>query len=101
MEVYGDGCLKNLASLAEESDEARALFNESALKPFMEKVERFPMGIIFSTGDFAHQGSYFWKIVLKNLLHSVGLGMFSEKSVQSFLKRILPKKITSGTLNEI
>ncbi len=96
MEVYGDGCLSNLASLAEESDEARALFNDTALQPFLEKVKHYPMGIIFSTEEFANQGSYFWKIVLKDMLHSVGLGMFSEKSVQSFLKRILPKQITSG-----
>ena len=97
MEVYGDGCLSNLACLAEESDEARELFTETSLKPFMEKVERFPLGIIFDTTSFANQGIYFWKLALKDLLHSAGLGMFSEKSVQSFLKRILPKKITSGT----
>jgi tRNA(Ile)-lysidine synthetase, N-terminal domain len=95
-EVYGDGCLSNLATLAKESDEARAMFNETALKPFMSNVQRFPMGIIFSTEEFLNQGEYFWKIVLRDLLHSVGLGMFSDKSTDSFLKRITPKKITSG-----
>lgn len=97
-EVYGDGCLSNLATLAKESDEARAMFNETALKPFMSKVQRFPMGIIFSTEEFLNQGEYFWKIVLRDLLHSVGLGMFSDKSTDSFLKRITPKKITYGWL---
>ena len=96
-EVYGDGCLSHLASLAEESDEARHLLNETALKPFMAKVQRLPMGIIFSTEEFAHQGPYFWKIVLRDMLHSVGLGMFSDKSTETFLKRVLAKKITSGT----
>lgn len=95
-EVYGDGCLSNLAALAQESDQARELFNISALKPFMEKVQYFPMGVIISTKEFAHQGSYFWKIVLRDLLHSIGLGMFTDKSTETFLKRILPKKITSG-----
>mmetsp|Transcript_15077 Transcript_15077/g.28365 ORF Transcript_15077/g.28365 Transcript_15077/m.28365 type:complete len:590 (-) Transcript_15077:100-1869(-) len=97
-EVYGDGCLSNLATLAKESDEARAMFNETALKPFMAKVQRFPMGIIFSTEEFLNQGEYFWKIVLRDLLHSAGLGMFSDKSTDSFLKRIMPKNITSGWL---
>jgi tRNA(Ile)-lysidine synthetase-like protein len=99
-EVYGDGCLSNLATLAKESDEARAMFNETALKPFMAKVQRFPMGIIFSTKEFLNQGEYFWKIVLRDLLHSAGLGMFSDKSTDSFLKRIMPKNVTSGELEK-
>jgi len=97
-EVYGDGCLSNLARLAQESDEVRELFNETALKPFMEKVVYYPMGIIFSTKEFANQGTFYWKFVLRHLLHSVGLGMFSDKSTESFLKRVLPTKITSGEL---
>ena len=43
--------LSNLASLAEESDKAHDLFNESALKPFMQKVQQFLMGIMFSTDE--------------------------------------------------
>lgn len=95
-ELYGDGCLSNLATLAQESDQARDLFNKTALQPFMQKAVYYPMGVIFCTTEFACQGSYFWKIVLRELLHSIGLGMFSDKSTESFLKRILPKKITSG-----
>jgi hypothetical protein len=97
-ELYGEGCLSNLATLAQESDEVRELFNETALKPFMEKVVYYPMGIIFSTKEFANQGTFYWKFVLRHLLHSVGLGMFSDKSTESFLKRVLPTKITSGEL---
>ena len=47
---YGDGCLNNLAKkLAEESDEARVLFNQSAIQPFMDLVEHYPLAIIFSS----------------------------------------------------
>lgn len=97
-EVYGDGCLKNLASLAEESDEARALFNETSFRPFMDKVQKHPLGIIFSTQEFRNQGFYFWKIVLRDMLHSCGLGMFSDGSTETFLKRVLAPKITAGWL---
>jgi tRNA(Ile)-lysidine synthetase-like protein len=97
-EVYGDGCLNNLASLAEESDEARALFNETSFQPFMEKVQKYPLGIIFSTQEFRNQGFYFWKIVLRDMLHSCGLGMFSDGSTETFLKRAMAPKITAGWL---
>ncbi len=97
-EVYGDGCLNNLAKLAEESDEARDLFNKSAFRPFMDTVVRYPMGIIFSTAPFKSQGTYFWKIALRDLLHKSGLGMFSDKSIESFLVRALADKIKPGWL---
>jgi tRNA(Ile)-lysidine synthetase-like protein len=97
-EVYGDGCLNNLASLAEESDEARALFNKTSFRPFMDKVQKYPLGIIFSTQEFRNQGFYFWKIVLRDMLHSCGLGMFSDGSIETFLKRALAPKITAGWL---
>jgi len=97
-EIYGDGCLQNLACLAEESDEARDLFNKTALQPFLESVKRYPMGIIFGTREFSNQGSYFWKIVLRDVLHSAGLGMFGDKATESFLKRVYAKKMTSGWL---
>jgi len=97
-EVYGDGCLSNLSKLAVESDEARVLFNEAAICPFMDTVKRYPMGVMFSTAPFKSQGSYFWKIVLRDLLHSVGLGIFSDKSITSFLERVLAKNIRQGWL---
>lgn len=97
-EVYGEGCLNNLASLAEESDQARALFHEMAFRPFMEKVRRFPLGILFSTQEFRSHGSYFWKIVLRDLLHSCGLGMFSDGSTETFMKRVMAPTITPGWL---
>lgn len=97
-EVYGDGCLNNLAKLAEESDEARELFNQSAIRPFMDLVQHYPLGIIFSTAPFKTQGTYFWKIVLRDLLHSVGLGMFSDKSIEAFLTRALADNVKQGWL---
>ncbi len=97
-EVYGDGCLENLANLAEESDEARELFNRSAFRPFMDTVVHYPMGVIFSTLPFKSHPTYFWKIVLRDLLHSIGLGMFSDKSIASFLDRALSNKVRAGWL---
>jgi len=97
-EIYGDGSMNNLTTLAEESDEARKLLNETVLKVFMDKVTYHPMGISFETSPFKEQGSYFWKLILRDVLHSAGLGMFSDKSVSSFLKRVVGNKIQPGWL---
>jgi len=97
-EIYGDGSMFNLTSLAEESDEARALVNITVLKPFMDRVVRLPMGIIFETKPFRDQGPYFWKLALMDVLHSAKRGMFGDKTVASFLSRVLADKIRPGWL---
>lgn len=97
-EIYGDGSMNNLSNLAVESDECRALMNKSMIDPFLQTVIRKPMGIIFDTAPFKHQPLFFWKVVLREALHSVGLGMFSDKSVEAFLERIRVKKLKAAWL---
>lgn len=46
------------------------------------------MGISFETTRWKGKGLFFWKLVLRDLLHSAGRGMFTDKSVASFLERI-------------
>jgi len=100
-EIYGDGCTLHLWSLAKESDEARILFNKSLFQSFMDKVSHHPMGIIFHVAPFKDQGPYFWKVILRQVLHNAGLGMFSDKTVANFLQRVVPKgdkKVKPGWL---
>ena len=98
MEIYGDGSMNNLSNLATESDECRALLYKSMLGPFLEQIVRKPMGIIFDTGPWKEQPIFFWKFVLREALHSASLGMFSDKSVMSFLERVKADKIHAGWL---
>ncbi len=97
-EIYGDGSMNNLSNLAVESDECRALMNKSMIDPFLQTIVRKAMGIIFDTAPFKHQPLFFWKVVLREALHSVGLGMFSDKSVEAFLERIRVKKLKAAWL---
>ncbi len=97
-EIYGDGSMNNLSNLAVESDECRALMNKSMIDPFLQTIVRKPMGIIFDTASFKDQPLFFWKVVLREALHSVGLGMFSDKSVVAFLERIRLKKLKAAWL---
>jgi tRNA(Ile)-lysidine synthetase-like protein len=87
-EVYGEGCLNNLSGLAVQSDECRAVFHKHFIQPFLDKITYKPLGIFFDTAPWKEQDLFFWKIVLRDALHSAGLGMFSEKSIVSFLDRV-------------
>ena len=97
-EIYGEGSMDNLSSLAEESDEARAFVQQSAMGPFMNSVKYHPMGLTFETSQWKQYGLFFWKFVLRNVLHSAGRGMFSDKSVESFLERIRAHNLKEGWL---
>lgn len=97
-EIYGEGSMANLTGLARESDEANDLVHKAILAPIFDSVRRFPMGISFDTGPWKDQGPYFWKLALRDILHSASRGMFSDKSVLSFLERAQANKIKPGWL---
>ncbi|KAG7337842.1 tRNAIle-lysidine synthetase [Nitzschia inconspicua] len=97
-EIYGDGCMNNLSNLAVESDECRSLLQKSIIGPFMDAIVRKPMGIIMDTTPWKDQPVFFWKFVLREALHSAKLGMFSDKSVQEFLKRVQAPKLKNAWL---
>ena len=97
-EIYGEGCMNNLSCLAEESDDARKLMEESVIQPFLEHVQHYPMGVTFETAQWKDLGLFFWKFVLRQILHSIGRGMFSDKSTETFVERIKQKKLKEGWL---
>jgi len=70
----------------------------SMIGPFLDKIERYPMGIVMETTPWKNQPLFFWKFVLREALHSASLGMFSDKSVVSFLERVQATKLRSGWL---
>jgi tRNA(Ile)-lysidine synthetase-like protein len=97
-EIYGEGSMDHLSSLAEESDEARALVEETIMSPFMHQIQHYPMGFSFETSQWKDYSLFFWKIVLRKTMHSSGLGMFSDKSVDNFLDRVRAKSVREGWL---
>lgn len=97
-EIYGEGSMNNLSNLAVESDECRALMQSAVLGPFLDQVRCLPMGISFDTTAWKSQGYFFWKFVLREALHSGGIGMFTAKSVVSFMERIQANKVKEGWL---
>jgi hypothetical protein len=90
--------MENLSSLAKESDEAKLLLNTLILGPFLENVGQKQLGIMFPTGPWKNQGLFFWKFVLREVLHRSRLGMLSDKSVESFVDRIGASSVREGWL---
>ena len=97
-EIYGEGSMNNLSNLAVESDQARELLQSAVLGPFLNQVDRFPLGIAFHTQPWKEQGLFFWKFVLREALHKSSLGMFSDKSVDAFMERVQSAKLKEGWL---
>jgi tRNA(Ile)-lysidine synthetase-like protein len=87
-EIYGEGSLSNLSTLAVESDKCRALLHDVSFGPFLDKILRKPMGMVFQTTPWKDRDLFFWKFVLREALHSGSLGMFTDKAVASFLERV-------------
>lgn len=90
--------MNNLSNLAVESDACRELLTKSMVDPFLNQVVRKPLGIIFKTAAWRDQSELFWKFVLRETLHSAKFGMFSDKSVRSFMERILVSKLKPAWL---
>jgi tRNA(Ile)-lysidine synthase TilS/MesJ len=86
-DVYGEGSMMHLSQLAVESDACRELVSTTVLRPFLDQVAQYPLGISFATAPWRNHGLFFWKVVLREALHAAGLGMFSDKMVVSFLER--------------
>jgi hypothetical protein len=87
-EIYGEGSLSNLSTLAVESDKCRALLHDVSFGPFLDKIAHKPMGMVFQTSPWKKRDLFFWKFVLREALHSGSLGMFTDKAVASFLERV-------------
>lgn len=90
--------MNNLSNLATESDECRALLHGSIMAPFLKSVTHKPMGIMFNTAQWKEKGFFFWKFVLREALHRAKFGMFTDKSVGSFLDRVKASVVKEGWL---
>jgi tRNA(Ile)-lysidine synthetase-like protein len=88
IDMYGEGCLNNLTSLAHQSDESRALVHNAIYQPFLNSISRKRCGISVNVIKFLHQPLMFWKEMLKEIMHSMSMSMVREKSVQNFIERL-------------
>jgi tRNA(Ile)-lysidine synthetase-like protein len=91
LDMYGEGCLRNLTSLANESDSFRELVDQSIFLPFTQSIRRTKCGIIVNIVAYKNQPLCFWKEALMEIMHSMSMSMVREKSVGVFMERIQRK----------
>ena len=54
-EIYGEGCLRNLSMLAQESDEIHELVHQNLYNPFLQAVRKYHCGIVVNILPFVSQ----------------------------------------------
>ena len=84
-EMYGEGFLRNLSSLAAASDANRELLEASLYQPFMTSVRRLSCGLKVPVLRWALQPECFWAEMLRRLMHLQSMSMVRDSSVANFV----------------
>ena len=88
LDMYGAGCLQNMAQLAQESDATRDLVQDNLYAPFLASVQRSPCGLSVNVLPYRQQPQCFWREALRQLMHSMNMGMVRDKAVGNFVERL-------------
>lgn len=96
VDMYGQGCLKNLANLALASDQNRDLMRVNLYGPFADTVRRYDAGLRVQVKPYRSQPHTFWREALKELMHSLSLSLVRDKAVSVFMERIQPSPSTGA-----
>ncbi len=88
IDMYGEGCLRNLSILAKASDELSVMVHQTIYDPFLSSIERYPSGISVNVLPFINQSVSFWREMLKEIMHSMQMSLVRDKAVQNFVERI-------------
>lgn len=99
-EIYGEGFFSNLSALARDSDETKELMQRFVYSPFLSSIERFPCGLIVDTSSYVHHPASFWRVMLKEIMHSHHRGMVRDASVNSFCGRLIRRKELDTKVDE-
>jgi len=87
-EIYGDGYLNGLSRVAQASEDARTLITSNVYNPFLQSIRRFKCGVCVNVIPFVDQPISFWKEMLKEVMHSMGMCMVRDAAVKNFVDRI-------------
>ena len=53
-----------------------------------DNLKKTSLGAFFGAAHFRNEGEFFWRHVLRELAHSLGMGALSEKAARVFLARL-------------
>ena len=87
-EVYGSGCGRNLERLAKETDALKDILSQRVFGPFRGRAVKSSVGVAADTKPFKTEGLFFWRSVLRDLGHELGVGALSEKALRIFMAKV-------------
>jgi len=90
-EIYGQGCGRNLDRLAAQAEELRHVLYSRVLHPGLNATSITPFGIRLPCAKFINEDNFFWRAVLRESAHRLGLGALSDKAINIFRKRLVAK----------
>lgn len=88
LDMYGQGCLARLSSLAAESDATHELVEDSIFGPFLRSAVRHPCGLAVDVLPYRTQPASFWREALRRLMHSLSMSMVRGRAVGTFVERL-------------
>lgn len=87
-DMYGAGVLANLSKMAEQSEELNEMAFQTVFGPFFDSAVRGPLGLYVDIRNHCSQPIFFWKEALKQLCHSMHVGMIRDKPLREFVARL-------------
>ncbi len=87
-DVYGPGFKIHLSSLAAQSDELKVLVESTIFSPFFtNRIRHLPMVVVIDCLGYEAYTLFFWKHILREIAHKMGIGTPSEASVLFLVDR--------------
>ena len=87
-DMFGDGFLRNVSMLGENSDQLAEMVDTALFKPFWNSTRMSDVGCYFDCTPFVSQPIFFWKQVIRETCHGIGTNMLKDRSVRLLLSRI-------------
>ena len=86
-DMFGDGFLRNLSLLGEDSAQLGRMVEDSVLGPFSRRMRLSDAGAYADFSGDEDKPMLFWKEALKRMCHGLGSGMMKERSVRELIDR--------------
>eukprot|EP00808_Paulinella_micropora_P016213 g45706.t1 len=87
-DMYGEGVLSKLTSIAAQSEQLEDLTSKNLFEPFYDTVRTSALGVWMEATKYTDRNLFFWKQGLRHVLHAVGFNQVSERALPSLLERL-------------
>ena len=94
---FGESVSEKIIYMSESLKSYKKILDNLVFGPFLDDVTTIDCGLRIDISDYTTQELHFWKYVLTELFHKLGIGMPSVASIKNFVTRIKNGKM--GVIN--